>query len=125
MLFPAINLSEHFKIIRKDQKQYLGLALPEQSRAVGLKQKKDRYLVIGYPFRHQDGKFAGAWLVSFSLPAVVDKYEKQTRNNEWGDLCLMDENQQIILHRNSAFIGKNINDLLSSVREAKIDFSSD
>ena len=80
---PAINLSEHFKIIRKDQKQYLGLALPEQSIR-SIKQKKDRYLVIGYPFRRQDGKFAGAWLVSFSLSAVVDKYEKQTRNNEWG-----------------------------------------
>ena len=39
---PVENLSDHFKIIRKEQKQYLGLALPEQSRAAGLKQKNDR-----------------------------------------------------------------------------------
>ena len=83
---------------------------------VGLKQKMDRYLVVGCPLRRQDGKFAGAWMVSFSLSAVVDKYEKQARNNEWGDLCLIDEKQQIILHRNSAFIGKNIKYLLSNGR---------
>jgi PAS domain S-box-containing protein len=122
--FTAINLSDHFKIIQKDQKQYLGLALPEQSRAVGSKQKMDRYLVVGCPLRRQDGKFAGAWMVSFSLSAVVDKYEKQTRNNEWGNLCLLDEKQQIILHRNSALIGKDIKYLLSDGRETKIDFSS-
>ena len=122
--FQAINLSDHFKIIQKDQKQYLGLALPEQSRAAGSKQKMDRYLVIGCPFLRPDGKFAGAWMVSFSLSAVVDKYEKLTRNNEWGNLCLLDEKQQIILHRNSALIGKNIKYLLSDGREAKIDFSS-
>ena len=122
---PVVNLSDHFKIIQKEQKQYLGLALPEQSRSVGLKQKTDRYLVVGCPLRRQDGKFAGAWIVSFSLSAVVDKYEKQTRNNEWGDLWLVDEKQQIIIHHNSAFIGKNIKDLLSNVRGAKIDFSSD
>ena len=121
---PAINLSEHFKIIQKDQKQYLGLALPEQSSSTGIKQKKDRYLVIGYPFRRQDGKFAGVWLVSFSLSAVVDKYERQTGNNEWGSVCLLDENQQIILHSNSALIGKNIKYLLSDGGEEKIDFSS-
>ena len=122
---PVVNLSDHFKIIQKEQKQYLGLALPEQSRSVGLKQKTDRYLVVGCPLRRQDGKFAGAWIVSFSLSAVVDKYEKQTRNNEWGDLWLVDEKQQIIIHHNSALIGKNIKDLLSNVRGAKIDFSSD
>jgi PAS domain S-box-containing protein len=118
-------LSDHFKIIKKEQKQYLGLALPEQMHASSLKQKNERYLVIGCPLRRPDGKFAGAWLVSFSLSAVADKYEKQTGNNEWGDICLIDENQQIILHSNSALIGKNINDLLSSVRGSKIDFSSD
>jgi PAS domain S-box-containing protein len=123
--FPAVDLSYHFKIIQKEQKQYLGLALPEQSRAVGLKQKMDRYLVIGCPFRRQDGKFDGAWIVLFSLSAVVDKYERQTRNDEWGDLWLIDEKQQIIIHHNLAFIGKNINDVLSSVRGTKIDFSSD
>jgi len=122
--YPAINLSDHFKILQKEQKQYLGLALPERSRAVSLKQKMDRYLVVGCPLRRQDGKFAGAWLVSFSLSAVVDKYEKQTRNNELGDLWLIDEKQQIIIHPYSAFIGKNIKDLLINGKGAQIDFSS-
>jgi PAS domain S-box-containing protein len=122
--FPAINLSDHFKIIQKDQKQYLGLALPEQSSAFDSKQKIDRYLVVGCPLRRQDGKFAGAWIVSFSLSAVVDKYEKKTRNYELGDLLLIDEKQQIIIHPNSAFIGKNIKDLLINNKGAQIDFSS-
>ena len=122
--YPAINLSDHFKIIQKEQKQYLGLALPERSRAVSLKQKMDRYLVVGCPLRRQDGKFAGAWIVSFSLSAVVDKYEKKTRNNELGDLWLIDEKQQIIIHPDSAFIGKNIKDLLINGKGAQIDFSS-
>ena len=123
-IYPAINLSDHFKILQKEQKQYLGLALPERSRAVSLKQKMDRYLVVGCPLRRQDGKFAGAWIVSFSLSAVVDKYEKQTRNNELGDLWLMDEKQQIIIHPDSAFVGKNIKDLLINGKGAQIDFSS-
>jgi PAS domain S-box/PAS domain S-box len=118
---PVVNLSDHFKIIQKEQKQYLGLALPAQSHA----DVYDQYLVIGCPLRRPDGKFAGAWLVSFSLLAVVDKYEKQARNNEWGDLFLIDENQRIILHRNPELIGENIKDILSGVRREKIDFSSD
>ncbi|MCX5848361.1 MAG: PAS domain S-box protein, partial [Deltaproteobacteria bacterium] len=122
---PKVNLTDHFKIIRKEQKQYLGLAVPEQLHAPDLKQKTDRYLVVGCPLRSTDGKFAGAWLVSFSISAVMDKYEKQARGNAWGDLCLIDENQQIILHRNPEFIGYNIKDMLISVRGAKIDFSSD
>jgi PAS domain S-box-containing protein len=123
-IYPAINLSDHFKILQKEQKQYLGLALPERSRAVSLKQKMDRYLVVGCPLRRQDGKFAGAWIVSFSLSAVVDKYEKRTRNNELGDLWLMDEKQQIIIHPDSAFVGKNIKDLLINGKGAQFDFSS-
>jgi PAS domain S-box-containing protein len=122
--YPAVNLSDHFKILQKEQKQYLGLALPEQSRAVSLKQKMDRYLVVGCPLRRQDGKFAGAWIISFSLSAVVDKYEKKTRNNELGDLWLIDEKQQIIIHPDSAFIGKNIKDLLNNGKGAQFDFSS-
>jgi PAS domain S-box-containing protein len=122
--FQAINLSDHFKIIRKDQKQYLGFALPELSNNIDSKQNMDRYLVIGCPLKRQDGKFNGAWLISFSLSAVVDKYEKQAGNNEWGKLCLLDEEQQIILHGNAALIGKNIKYLLGDFRETKIDFSS-
>jgi len=122
---PAINLSDHFNIIRKKQKQYLGLALPELSTAISIKQKTDRYLVVGYPVKRQDGKFAGAWLVSFSLSEVVDKYTKQTINGELGELWLIDEKQKIIIHRNSAFIGKDIKYFLKNINETKIDFSSD
>ncbi|MGD0169599.1 MAG: ATP-binding protein [Smithella sp.] len=122
---PAINLSDHFNIIRKKQKQYLGLALPEPSGAISLKQKTDRYLVVGYPVRRQDGKFTGAWLVSFSLSAVVDKYNKQTINNELGELWLIDEKQQVIINRDSEFNGRNIKDILNNSSEAKMDFSSD
>ena len=122
---PAINLSDHFNIIRKKQKQYLGLALPEASSAISLKQKTDRYLVVGYPVRRQDGKFTGAWLVSFSLSAVVDKYNKQTINNELGELWLIDEKQQVIINRDSEFNGRNIKDILKNSSEAKMDFSSD
>jgi PAS domain S-box-containing protein len=123
--FPAMNLSDHFKIIQKEQKPYLGVALPEQLSVTGLKQDTDRYLVVGCPLRRHDGKFTGAWIVSFSLSAVVGKYERQTGNNERGDFWLIDEKQQIIIHHNQSFIGKNIKDLLSNVRETKIDFSSD
>jgi len=122
---PAINLSDHFNIIRKKQKQYLGLALPQPSDAISLKQKTDRYLVVGYPVRRQDGKFTGAWLVSFSLSAVMDKYNKQTINNELGELWLIDEKQQVIINRDSEFNGRYIKDILKNSSEAKMDFSSD
>lgn len=122
---PAINLSDHFNIIRKKQKQYLGLAFPEPSGAISLKQKTDRYLVVGYPVLRQDGKFTGAWLVSFSLSAVVDKYNKQTINNELGELWLIDEKHRVIINRDSEFNGRNIKDILKNSSEAKMDFSSD
>jgi PAS domain S-box-containing protein len=122
---PAINLSDHFNIIRKKQKQYLGLAFPEPSAAISSKQKTDRYLVVGYPVLRQDGKFTGAWLISFSLSAVVDKYNKQTINNELGELWLIDEKQQVIINRDSEFNGRNIKDILKNSSEAKMDFSSD
>ena len=122
---PAVNLSEHFNVLQKKQQQYLSMALPEPSHAIGLKQKTDRYLIVGYPIKRKDGKFEGAWLVSFSLLAVVDKYQLQTLNDELGELFLIDEKQQIIIHRDSAFIGKNVKELLGNTDEAKIDFSSD
>ena len=117
-----VNLSDHFKIIRNQQKSYLGLAISEQWNVTGL---KDRYLIIGCPLQGQDGNFAGAWIVSFSLTAVVDKYEKQARYNEMGEVWLVDEKQQIIVHNDPAFIGKNIQDLLSNDKGTPVDLSSD
>ncbi len=122
---PAVNLSKYFNVIREERQQYLGLALPDASRAVSVKQKSDRYLVLGYPVKRQDGKFSGAWLVTFSVSALAEKYAKQTLNGDLGELWLIDEKQKIIIHHNSAFVGKNINDLLKNTGETKIDFSSD
>jgi two-component system nitrogen regulation sensor histidine kinase GlnL len=122
---PVVNLFDHFNALKKNQKQYLGLALPEPSHAIELKQKTDRYLVVGCPIKGRDGKFGGAWLVSFSLSAVVDKYQRQAIENESGELWLIDENKQIIIHRDSSFVGKNIKELFSDGSELKIDLSSD
>jgi len=117
-----VNLSDHFKIIRKHQKSYLDLAISEQWNMARL---KDRYLIIGCPLQGRDGNFAGAWIVAFSLTAVVDKYEKQARYNEMGEVWLADEKQQIIVHNDPAFVGKNLQDLLSDNKGTPIDLSSD
>lgn len=122
---PAVNLSHHFNIIREKQKQYISLALPDASIDLSAKQKTDRYLVMGYPVKRQDGKFSGAWLISFSVLAIADKYTKQTLNGELGELWLIDEKQKIVIHHDSAFIGKDVKDLLKNINETKIDFSSD
>lgn len=122
---PSINTYEHFNVLLKKQEQYLNLALPRLSRATGLQQAKDRYLVVGYPVKHQNGNFAGAWLVSFSLSAVVNKYKEKTVNAELGDFWLIDENQRIIIHENSAIIGKNLKDIIHVKNTKGIDFSSD
>ncbi len=123
-VLPAISLPDQFNFIRKNQKQYLGLALPGQSHADGLKQKKDRYLVLGYPLRKPNGEFGGAWLVSFSLSAIVDKYSQHALRNELGEIWLIDEKQKILIHRNADFIEKNIKEILIGKDESKIDFSS-
>lgn len=124
-VLPAINLSDHFNALRKSQKQYLNLAKKEPSPAVGSKHKTDRYLVLGYPLKGQHAEFAGALLISFSLSAVLDKYRQQTASDELGELWLMDEKQRIVIHGDSAFIGKDIQELLTDLGEKGIDFSSD
>ncbi|MCE5212396.1 MAG: PAS domain S-box protein [Deltaproteobacteria bacterium] len=123
-VLPAINLSDHFNALRKSQKQYLNLAKREPS-PTGSKQKTDRYLVLGYPLKGQNAEFAGALLISFSLSAVLDKYRQQTASDELGELWLMDEKQKIVIHSDSAFIGKDIQELLTDIGEKGIDFSSD
>ena len=119
---PRINFLDHFKIIKKEQKQYLSVAVPGKLRVADFKQKTGRYLVIGCPLQHQSGEFAGAWIVIFSLAVVVNKYEEQAKYNEMGEVWLIDENQQIIIHDNPAFIGENITSLFKNGKEAQIDF---
>jgi PAS domain S-box-containing protein len=122
-VLPAISLSDQFNIIQKNQEQYLGLAVPEPSHVLALKQKKDRYLVLGYPLRKPNGEFEGAWLVSFSLSAIVDKYRRHALHNELGEIWLIDEKQKILIHRNEDFIEKDIKEILIDKGESKIDFS--
>jgi len=121
---PRIDLLEHFKILKKERKQYLSVAVPGKLRVADFKQKIGRYLVIGYPLQHQSGEFAGAWIVIFSLAVVVNKYEEQVRYNEMGEVWLTDENQQIIIRDNPAFIGENIKSMFKNGKKAQIDFSA-
>ncbi len=121
----AVNLSEHFDLLRMEQKRYLGLAPPDSSRIGVLQQKKDRYLILGYPLREADGAFSGALMISFSLSAVMNKYRQQTAGDELGDLWLIDEQRKIVIHEDPAFIGKDIKEVLSDSDSTDINFSSD
>jgi PAS domain S-box-containing protein len=122
---PAINLFDHFNVIFQRQKPYLSLAWPEQSRPISSGKKTDRYLILGYPIKSRDGNFDGAWIISFSLAAVVEKYKQQTLANELGELWITDDQGQIIIHRNPDFIGENIIELLVNTENKQIDFLSD
>ena len=57
--------------------------------------------------------------------ALVDVCEKQIRDNQLGELWIVDEQGQIIIHPDSSFIGKNINDLIRNRDESKINFPSE
>lgn len=113
---PAVNLEEHFNTLKKISNQYLGLALSEKTRAAHLRQNTNWYLIIGYPIRRHNN-FSGAWIASYSLTAIVEDYEKKTRENSLSDLWLTDENGKIIVHPDSTLIGKNIKDLLQGSTE--------
>jgi len=121
---PVVNIAGHFKVLKQKQKQYLSLALAEKSRAAGIKRKTDWHLIVGYPLWRQENIFSGAWVVSLSLAAIIEGYEKQTKDNGLGDLWLLDEQGSFIIHPDSAFIGKNINDLIRNVNGSEVDFSS-
>ena len=122
---PVVNIMGHFKVLKQKQKQYLSLALAEKTRSSGMKQKTDWHLIIGYPLWHQENIFSGAWIVSLSLAAIIEGYEKQTKDNGLGDLWLVDEQGSFIIHPDSAFIGKNINNLVKNINGSEIDFSSE
>ena len=122
---PVVNLAEYFKVLKQKQKQYLRLALAEKSRAAGIKQKTDWQLIIGYPLWRQENIFSGAWIVSLSLAAIIEGYEKQTKDNGLGDLWLLDEQGNFIIHPDSSFIGKNINNLVKNINRSELDFSSE
>jgi PAS domain S-box-containing protein len=122
---PVVNIAGHFKVLKQKQKQYFSLVLAEKSRAAGIKQKTDWQLILGYPLWRQENIFSGAWIVSLSLAAIIEGYEKQTKDNGLGDLWLVDEQGSFIIHPDSAFIGKNINSLVKNINGSEIDFSSE
>ena len=122
---PVVNITGHFKVLKQKQKQYLSLALAEKSRSSRMKQKTDWHLIVGYPLWRQENIFSGAWIVSLSLAAIIEGYEKQTKDNGLGDLWLVDEQGSFIIHPDSAFIGKNINNLVKNINGSEIDFSSE
>jgi PAS domain S-box-containing protein len=99
--------------------------LAEKSRAAGIKQKTDWQLIIGYPLWRQGNIFSGAWIVSLSLAAIIEGYEKQTKDNGLGDLWLLDEQGNFIIYPDSSFIGKNINNLVKNINRSELDFSSE
>ncbi len=123
--FPVVNITGHFKALKQKQKQYVSLALAEKSRSSRMKQKTDWQLIVGYPLWRQENIFSGAWIVSLSLAAIIEGYEKQTKDNGLGDLWLVDEQGSFIIHPDSAFIGKNINNLVKNINGSEIDFSSE
>ena len=121
--FPGANLASHFKALKQKQKQYLDIAsydgLPKGSTV----QTRGRYLIWGYPIYQQDNVFDGAWMVSFSLAKLMGSCEKQIKDNQLGDLWLVNEQGRILFHPYSPLIGKNIGDLIKDDRGNTIIFS--
>ncbi|OGP66918.1 MAG: hypothetical protein A2W27_08810 [Deltaproteobacteria bacterium RBG_16_44_11] len=123
-VFPVVNITEHFQSLKQKRKQYLKLALAQKTQKDAIKQKKDWHLIFGYPLWRQENIFSGAWIVSLSLAAMIEKYEKQTKDNGLGDLWLVDEEGNFIIHPDTVFIGKSINTLIRNVNGSEVDFSS-
>ena len=109
---PSVDLTSHFRMLKKQQKQYLNLALSDKLPRESQAQKKDWYLIWGYPIWHKDNVFVGAWMVSFSLAELVGAGERQVRDNQLGDLWLVNEQGQVLLHPDASYIGKNVSDLV-------------
>ncbi|OPY87843.1 MAG: Sporulation kinase A [Smithella sp. PtaU1.Bin162] len=121
---PAVDLSGHFDVLKKNRKQHLELSLAEKEVATGFGQSRDWYLIIGNPIRYQGNDFAGAWLASFSLGAIIGTYEKQTRESNLGYLWLADAQGKIIVHPAANLIGKNIRDLLPGGKDIPLNFAA-
>jgi PAS domain S-box/PAS domain S-box len=123
-IHPSVNFAGHFQALKKNPKRYLGIALAERSQISDQSQRADWYLIFGYPIWLNKNNFSGAWMVSFSIAALVETYAKQIRENELGELWIIDENGKFIIHPDYALIGKNIDDLIRNDNGTRIDFSS-
>ncbi len=122
---PAVDLASHFRAMKLQKGQYLNLALSDKLPKDSFSPKQNWYLIWGYPVWLPNNVFAGAWMVSFSLSELVDACEKQIKDNQLGDLWLLNQQGRVLLHPHSSFIGKNIADLVKNNQGIKIFFPSD
>lgn len=121
----AVDLTGHFHALKRIQRQYLNIVATDRLSAEDIGQASQRYLVWGYPVWRDNNIFAGAWMVSFSLAALMDACEKQIKDNQLGDMWLVNEQGRILLHPNASFIGKHIVDLAQDHRGSSILFPSE
>ncbi|MEN6469753.1 MAG: ATP-binding protein [Smithella sp.] len=122
---PAVDLASHFRAMKLQKGQYLNLALSDKLPKDSFSPKQNWYLIWGYPVWLPNNVFAGAWMVSFSLSELVNACEKQIKDNQLGDLWLLNQQGRVLLHPHSSFIGKNIADLVKNNQGIKIFFPSD
>ncbi len=122
---PAVDLTSHYQVLKSRQRQYLNLAISDKLPKGAVAQKKDLYLIWGYPLWRNNNVFEGAWMVSFSLSALVDTCEKQIKENQLGDMWLIDEQGTVLLHPFASFVGRNISELIKNNQGAKIIFPSE
>jgi len=121
----SVDLTTHFRALKHGQRQYLNLAVSNSLSGDAIPQKKDMYLIWGYPIWRKNNIFAGAWMVSFSLAALVDTCEKQISENQLGNFWLVNEQGMILLHPDVSFAAKNINEVIKNNRGGKIVFPSE
>ncbi len=124
-VLPGDTLAGHFKALKQSRKQYISIAVLDNLLKDSAAQTQNRYLIWGYPIRLQNNVFDGAWMVSFPLAALMDSCEKQIKDNQLGDLWLVDEKGRILLHPHASFIGKNIAELARDRHGKVIIFPSD
>jgi len=122
---PSVDLTSHFRELKRQQRQYLNLALSDKLPRESEAQKKDWYLIWGYPIWHENNIFSGAWIVSFSLTELVGAGERQVRDNQLGDLWLINEQGRVLLHPDASTIGKNIADLVKNDQGSGLSLPSD
>jgi PAS domain S-box-containing protein len=121
-VLPAVNLSAYFGALKQKPTEHSWLVFSEALAREYPPQKTGWYLIWGYPVWRNQEEFSGAWMVSYSLASLVDHCERQIRDNELGELWLVDQEGTIVLHPDSYYIGKNIRDLLKNNDGSSIQF---
>jgi PAS domain S-box-containing protein len=111
-IIPDVDLTKHFQAVKQQQTLYADLVLSDKSLRNDTTQKADWYLIWGYPIWTQSYIFSGAWMLSFSLASLVEISEKQIKDNQLGEMWLLDGQGRILLHPNPGFNGKNIREIV-------------